>query len=71
MELFVICYGDQRVYKLTDDKSVHWLRCQLRVLCLALNSFPSYVVNIFEELNDMHVKTLKNGSFKLLCLFPD
>ena len=55
---------------MTDDRSVKWLRCQLRVACPSLNSFSSYVVNNFEELNDMNAKTLKNGSFKLLCLFP-
>ena len=55
---------------MTDDRSVNWLRCQLRVACPALNSFSSYVVNNFEELNDMNAKTLKNSSFKLLCFFP-
>ena len=54
---------------MTDDRSVNWLRCQLMVACPALNSFSSYVVNNFEELNDMNTKTLKNGSFKLLCFF--
>ena len=33
---------------MTDDRSVNWLRCQLRVACPALNSFPSYVVNNFD-----------------------
>ena len=51
-------------------RSVEWLTCQLRVACPALNSFSSYVVNNFEELNDMNTKALESGSFKLLCLFP-
>ena len=45
---------------------INWLRCQLRVAYPALNSFSLYVVNNFEELNDMNAKSLKNGSFKLL-----
>ena len=55
---------------MTDDRSVNWLRCQLRVACPALNSFSSYVVNNFEELNDMNdsinlkgLSVLKNISF--------
>ena len=44
---------------MTDDRSVNWLRCQLRVACPALNSFSSYVVNNFEELNDMSLSSSK------------